>query len=83
LPTIDDGIDGGYRIGALTSGSDVVGRHVFTASIGIPTNKTGVVGEFSYSFRGLGQPTIVVDGAQSWESLGGNLFAAGQPAADR
>jgi len=71
LPTIDDGIDGGYRIGASTNGSDVVGRHAYTASIGIPTNKTGVVGDFAYSFRGLGQPTIVVDGAQSWESLAG------------
>jgi hypothetical protein len=71
LPTLDEGIDGGYRLGAQTSGSDVVGRHAFTASIGIPTNKTGVVGDFSYAFRGLGRPIIQVDGAQSWESLAG------------
>ena len=71
LPTIDDGIDGGYRIGGQTSGSDVVGRHAFNASIGFPTNKTGVVGDFSYAYRGLGQPTIQLDGAQDWQSLAG------------
>jgi hypothetical protein len=71
LPTIDQGIDGGYRIGASTFGYDVVGRHAFTASIGIPTNNTGVVGDFLYAYRGLGQPIISVDGAQSWESLAG------------
>ena len=31
LPTLDQGIDGGYRIGATTSGFDVIGRHTFTA----------------------------------------------------
>ena len=71
LPAIDDGIDGGYRIGGTTSASDVVGRHAFTAGIHFPTNNTGVVGEFSYQYSGLGLPILEVDGSQSWESLGG------------
>ena len=71
LPTIDQGIDGGYSIGGTTSGFDVVGRHAFTASIGFPTNNTGIVGDFLYAYRGFGQPTIEVTGVQSWESLAG------------
>jgi hypothetical protein len=71
LPTIDPGIDGGYRFGASTSGSDVVGRHTYTATVEIPTNKTGVVGDFLYQYRGLGVPVISVDAAQDWESLQG------------
>jgi hypothetical protein len=71
LPTIDAGIDGGYRIGGSTSGSDVVGRHAYTATIEFPTNNTGVVGDFLYQYRGLGVPTIQVDAGQDWESLQG------------
>ena len=71
LPTIDQGVDGGYLIGGTTYGFDVVGRHAFTASIGFPTNNTGVVGDFLYTYRGFGLPTFQVAAAQSWESLGG------------
>jgi Tol biopolymer transport system component len=71
LPTIEDGIDGGYRIGGTTLGYDVVGRHTIRGSLAFPTNNTGVVGDFSYQYSGLGLPVLQVDGAQSWESLGG------------
>ena len=74
LPTLDPGIAGGYRVGASTTASDVVGRHALAASIAIPTNKTGVVGDFSYQYSGLGLPVLQFDGAQSWESLAG-IFA--------
>jgi hypothetical protein len=71
LPTVDQGISGGYRIGATTSGFDVIGRHTMTAHIGIPTNKTGVVGDLSYQYSGFGLPIIQVNGSQDWVSLGG------------
>src|SRR6185503_13435191 len=71
LPTIDPGISGGYRVGASTAAHDVVGRHALSASIAFPTNKTGIVGDLSYQYSGLGLPILQFDGAQSWESLQG------------
>jgi hypothetical protein len=72
LPTLDPGIDGGYRLGAMTSGVDVVGRHSFTASLGVPlNNRGGVVGAFNYQYSGFGLPILQVDGTQDWQSLGG------------
>ena len=70
LPTIDQGLEGGYRIGLMTSGYDVVGRHAVTASFAVPTNNTGLVGDLSYQYSGLGLPILQLDGAQEWETLG-------------
>ena len=71
LPTIDPGIRGGNRIGALTSGYDVIGRHAMTAGIQFPTNGLGgVTGQATYQYAGFGLPVIQVDGSQDWESLG-------------
>ncbi len=74
LPTIDQGIDGGYRIGGLTGGVDVVGRHAFNATLEIPTNNTGVTGNVTYQYSGFGLPIIQLDATQDWQSLGG-IFA--------
>jgi len=70
LPTLDQGIDGGYRIGAMTSGADVVGRHAMSATLELPTNNTGVVWNGTYQYSGLGVPVIQADASQEWESLG-------------
>ncbi|MEP6494906.1 MAG: hypothetical protein ABJF01_19625 [bacterium] len=78
LPTIDQGISGGSRIGIMTSGYDVVGRHSLSASLGIPTNKTGVVGSATYQYSGFGLPIIQVDASQDWISLGG-IFSRDAP----
>ncbi|HMA24122.1 MAG TPA: hypothetical protein VKP00_09005, partial [Gemmatimonadaceae bacterium] len=72
LPQVDQGIDNGYRVGALTSGFDVVGRHTMTAEFEVPTNdRGGVVGALSYQYSGLGLPIIQADASQEWESPGG------------
>ncbi len=71
LPIADQGIDGGYRIGATTSGVDVLGRHFVSASLEVPTNHTGVTGNFTYRYAGLGLPVLQVDASQDWQSLGG------------
>ena len=70
LPTVDQGLDGGYRIGLMTSGYDVVGRHSMTGEIEFPTNNTGIVGDVSYQYSGLGLPILQADAAQEWEALG-------------
>jgi Tol biopolymer transport system component len=71
LPTIDPGLDNGYRFGGTTSGSDVIGRHAIAASLEVPLNdRGGVVGSFAYDYRGLGLPVLSFDAAQDWETLG-------------
>ena len=59
LPTFDPGIRDGYRIGALTSGRDVIGRHAMEASLRAPTNGLGgLTGSISYQYSGLGLPIV-------------------------
>ncbi|HEV8495598.1 MAG TPA: hypothetical protein VGQ56_01965, partial [Gemmatimonadaceae bacterium] len=71
LPQVDQGLDNGYRIGALTSGFDVVGRHTMTAQIEAPTNnRGGITGSAVYQYSGFGLPIIQADASQDWESLG-------------
>jgi hypothetical protein len=71
LPTIDPGIRDGYRIGALTSGRDVIGRHTMEASLRFPTNGLGgLTGSVNYQYSGFGLPIIQLDASQDWESLG-------------
>jgi hypothetical protein len=71
LPTLDPGIRDGYRIGALTSGRDVIGRHTFEASLRAPTNGLGgLTGYLDYQYSGFGLPILQLDASQDWESLG-------------
>jgi hypothetical protein len=71
LPTMDPGLDNGYRLGGLTSGYDVVGRHTMTASLEFPLNgRGGITGNAVYQYAGFGRPVIQVDAAQDWETLG-------------
>jgi hypothetical protein len=74
LPTISDAMHGGYYLGAATSGSDVVGRHSVAASIGIPTNNTGIVGDVAYRYAGFGLPILDVTATQDW-SYRGHIFS--------
>jgi hypothetical protein len=70
LPTWDQGIAGGYRIGFETSGYDVIGRHRISATVEFPTNNTGITGFGNYEYSGFGNPIIDVDFTQGWDLLG-------------
>jgi hypothetical protein len=70
LPTIDQGIAGGYRFGFETSGYDVIGRHRISGQIEFPTNKTGVTGFGDYQYSGFGNPVIDLAVTQNWDLLG-------------
>lgn len=70
MPVEEPSLDGGARIGAYTSGSDVVGRNTYDAQVMVPTDNTGLVGFFDYAYAGLGQPVLVAGGQQDWENLG-------------
>ena len=76
LPKLDPGIDGGYRIGASTSGIDVIGRHAFTANLSLPDEqpRRNHRQRSPISIPAFGLPIIQLDASQDWESLGG-IFA--------
>ncbi len=75
LPVIEEGAAGGTRLGAFTSGNDVVGRHQYFAQVAVPTSSGagGVTGGITYGYAGLGQPFVSGSLVQDWESRGGIL----------
>jgi hypothetical protein len=73
LPTLSEAMHNGYYLGASTSAADVVGRHSLDASLGIPTNNTGVVWSAGYRYSGFGLPIISASASQDW-SYRGHIF---------
>jgi WD40-like Beta Propeller Repeat len=69
LPLFEAGLGNGYRLGGLTSGVDLVGRHAYGAQLLVPTDRSGIVGAFDYGYSGLGQPVLGATFVQDWELL--------------
>ena len=70
-PSIEVGMhDGSPRLGGETMAYDAIGRHAWRASIGVPTDNSGIVGGFAYSYAGLGLPIVDLSGSQDWTSVG-------------
>jgi hypothetical protein len=67
LPLFESGLGDGYRLGALTSGADLVGRHAYVAQVLVPTDASGVVAVADYQYAGLGMPLLGVTLRQDWE----------------
>jgi hypothetical protein len=61
------------RIGAYTSGADLVGRHGYQALLYVPTDNSGVTGTIYYRNARLGggggQPLLELYGSQDWENF--------------
>ena len=57
------------RIGAFTSGRDVVGRHAYQALLYAPTDNSGLTGAFAYRNARLGVPVFDLSGSQDRENL--------------
>ena len=70
MPVEEPSIAGGVRLGAFTSGSDVIGRHAYDAQVMLPTDQSGATGFFDYAYAGLGMPLLVANGQQQWEKAG-------------
>lgn len=77
MPVEEPSIAGGVRLGAFTSGSDVIGRHAYDAQVMVPTDNSGLSGYFDYSYAGLGMPVLVASGQQDWENYGGVVDSTG------
>jgi hypothetical protein len=75
-PIVEDAPVEGVRLGALTSGNDVVGRHAYTAYLSVPTKARGPVGGVAYRYAGLRRPILDVVGSQNWEDVGKVLLGS-------
>ncbi len=69
-PLIESAPVRGMRLGAMTTGSDVIGRHSYSAYAAVPTTGRFVVGGFFYRYAGFRRPLLDVNLSQDWTSLG-------------
>jgi WD40 repeat protein len=67
LPLFESSLGNGYRLGGMTSGQDLVARHLYAGTLLVPTDNSGLVGAFDYQYAGLGQPVLGATFFQDWE----------------
>jgi Tol biopolymer transport system component len=60
----------GWRIGAETSGRDLVGRHSYAVYAQAITPRGELEGGASYAYRGFGNPVLALGAEQRWSSGG-------------
>ncbi|MGD8287705.1 MAG: hypothetical protein PVI31_03645 [Gemmatimonadota bacterium] len=66
----------GFGLGAETGSVDLVGRHAYSAYVDVFTSGGKAAAGLSYTYRGLGNPVLSVDAAQSYRSAGRVLAGA-------
>lgn len=66
LPAVDRSDEGALRIGALTGGSDVLGRHVWQAELRRDLQRPELSASAGYSWAGLGNPVLSLGIDQAW-----------------
>ena len=66
-PLIESSTGLGTRIGAATSGSDIVGRHAYFAQATVNTKYAETEGLGAYRYAGLGQPLFDFSAEQAWD----------------
>ncbi len=67
MPLIGEGAAGETQLGALTSASDLVGRHAYDAQLLVGTTTGEREYGLSYRYAGLRQPVIGVGFSQDWD----------------
>ena len=72
MPLVEQGGNGGWLLGASSSGSDVIGRHRWRADATLETRFDTPSFGVSWRYAGLGQPEIEVGATQrwSWSAIG-------------
>lgn len=66
-PLIESSTGLGTRIGAATSGNDIVGRHSYFAQATLNTKYRETEGLGAYRYAGLGQPLLDFSAEQAWD----------------
>jgi hypothetical protein len=81
-PVIESAPGGSLRLGATTSGEDVLGRHLYTVYAAVPTTGRQPIGGLFYRYAGLRRPLLDFTAAQDWASQGTITDAVGNPVGD-
>jgi hypothetical protein len=69
LPMVDDALgEDSWRLGAYTSGEDLVGRHAYNGGLYVPTDRSGITGWAYYRNARFTQPLIELGASQTWEN---------------
>ncbi len=66
LPALDRSDEGALRVGVLTGGSDVLGRHVWQAEARRDLERPEISSSVGYSWAGLGNPVFSLGFDQEW-----------------
>lgn len=69
-PVVEPASVRGTRLGATTSGSDALHRHLYSGYAAVSTSREGAVGALFYRYAGLRRPLLDVSVAQDWTSEG-------------
>jgi hypothetical protein len=67
------------RLGATTSGSDVLGRHLYSAYAAVQTTGRFSIAGIGYRYAGFRRPYVDLGVSQDWTSLGTATDANGTP----
>ncbi|MBY0488937.1 MAG: BamA/TamA family outer membrane protein [Gemmatimonadaceae bacterium] len=78
LPSAGQGRDGRPTTGFITSGDDILGRHLWQASALIQPERREVDGYALYRFAGLGVPVFDLSMSQQWDATFGVVNTARQ-----
>ncbi len=65
-PILEDAPNGGVRLGASTSGHDVISRHIYQLSAATTTTGTYPTASLAYRYAGLRRPFIDVEASQDY-----------------
>ncbi len=66
LPSMDQSDEGFMRVGVLTGGHDVLGRHAWQANVRRDVQRPEYSAGFGYSWAGLGNPVLSAGFTQDW-----------------
>ncbi len=69
-PVLEQAPNGGLRLGATTSGHDVIGRHVYDLSVATTTKGLYPTASLSYQYAGFRQPYFQLDVSQNYRLEG-------------
>ncbi len=67
IPVLSTSEERGLSLGALTSGSDVIGRHSYAAGFAVDTHRGQTELDAVYRYSGLGQPLLDLSLEQDWD----------------
>jgi hypothetical protein len=67
LPVLLNTDPGTIAYGGMTGGTDVIGRHAWSAEVAMEPEREEVTGRLSYAYAGFGVPVLYADVINEWD----------------